>query len=71
MLNDIIELDYFAKFEVMLFRCDWADVNNSRGIKKDDYGFTMVNLSLLIHTNKHILDEPFVFSSQVKPVGLL
>ncbi|XP_039119539.1 uncharacterized protein LOC120255833 [Dioscorea cayenensis subsp. rotundata] len=68
VLNDIIELDYFNKFKVVLFRCDWADVNNSRGLKKDRYGFTIVNFSRTIHTGKHILDEPYVFSSQVKQV---
>ncbi|XP_039115825.1 uncharacterized protein LOC120251353 [Dioscorea cayenensis subsp. rotundata] len=66
VLNDIIELDYFNKFKVVLFRCDWADVNNSRGLKNDRYGFTMVNFTRTIHTGEHILDEPYVFSSQVK-----
>ncbi|XP_039135718.1 uncharacterized protein LOC120273139 [Dioscorea cayenensis subsp. rotundata] len=68
ILNDIIELDYFQKFKVVLFRCDWADVTNSRGIKKDKYGFTMVNFSRLIHTGANVIDEPYVFSSQVKQV---
>ncbi|XP_039117900.1 uncharacterized protein LOC120253690 [Dioscorea cayenensis subsp. rotundata] len=68
ILTDIIELDYFNKFKVVLFRCDWADVTNSRGIKNDKYGFTMVNFSRTIHTGEHILDEPYVLSSQVKQV---
>ncbi|XP_039142533.1 uncharacterized protein LOC120279674 [Dioscorea cayenensis subsp. rotundata] len=68
ILNDIIELDYFQKFKVVLFRCDWVDVTNSRGIKKDKYGFTMVNFSRLIHTGANVIDEPYVFSSQVKQV---
>ncbi|XP_039119143.1 uncharacterized protein LOC120255377 [Dioscorea cayenensis subsp. rotundata] len=68
ILNDIIELDYFQKFKVVLFRCDWADVTNSRGIKKDKYGFSMVNFSRLIHTGAHVIYEPYVFSSQVKQV---
>ncbi|XP_039116446.1 uncharacterized protein LOC120251857 [Dioscorea cayenensis subsp. rotundata] len=45
-----------------------ADVTNSRGIKKDKYGFTMVNFSRLIHTGANVIDEPYVFSSQVKQV---
>ncbi|XP_039134228.1 uncharacterized protein LOC120271620 [Dioscorea cayenensis subsp. rotundata] len=68
VLNDIIELDYFNKYKIVLFRCDWADISTSRGIKKDKFGFTMVNFSRLIHTGENILDEPFVFSSQVKQV---
>ncbi|KAK5846205.1 hypothetical protein PVK06_002480 [Gossypium arboreum] len=52
LLTDIIELDYYGKWKVVLFRCHWADVNTVRGIKKDQYGFTM----------------PYVFSSQVKQV---
>lgn len=68
VLNDIIELDYFNKFKVVLFRCDWADVNNSRGAKKDRYGFIMVKFSRMIHPGKHILNESYVFSSQVKQV---
>lgn len=70
ILTDIIELDYFNKFKVVLFRCDWADVNTSRGVKNDKYGFTMVNFSRTIHTGEHILDEPYVLSSQVKQVFL-
>ncbi|OMO52139.1 Zinc finger, CCHC-type [Corchorus capsularis] len=68
ILNDIIELDYYDKFKVVLFRCDWADVNTSRGVKKDQFGFTLVNFSHLIHTGQQLMDEPYVFSSQVKQV---
>ncbi|KAG8481745.1 hypothetical protein CXB51_026629 [Gossypium anomalum] len=35
LLTDIIELDYYGRWKVILFRCDWADVNTARGIKKD------------------------------------
>ncbi|KAH1097056.1 hypothetical protein J1N35_013977 [Gossypium stocksii] len=33
LLTDIIDLDYYGKWKVVLFRCDWADVNTARGIK--------------------------------------
>ncbi|KAK5811764.1 hypothetical protein PVK06_027132 [Gossypium arboreum] len=66
LLTDIIELDYYGRWKVVLFRCDWADVNTTRGIKKDEFGFTMVNFSRLIHTGQQLMDEPYVFSSQVK-----
>ncbi|KAK5840336.1 hypothetical protein PVK06_009230 [Gossypium arboreum] len=68
LLTDIIELDYYGRWKVVLFRCDWADVNTARGIKKDQFGFTMVNFSCFIHTGQQLMDEPYVFSSQVKQV---
>ncbi|KAK5840065.1 hypothetical protein PVK06_008933 [Gossypium arboreum] len=68
LLTDIIELDYCGKKKVVLFRCDWADVNIARRIKKDQFGFTMVNFSRLIHIGQQLIDKPYVFSSQVKQV---
>ncbi|KAK5842882.1 hypothetical protein PVK06_005298 [Gossypium arboreum] len=68
LLNDIIELDYYGKWKVVLFRCDSADANTAQGIKNDQFGFTMVNFSRLIHTGEHLIDEPYIFSSQVKQV---
>ncbi|KAG8493493.1 hypothetical protein CXB51_010896 [Gossypium anomalum] len=68
LLTDIIELDYYGRWKVILFRCDWDDVNTARGIKKDQFGFTMVNFSRLIHTGQQLMDKPYVFSSQVKQV---
>ncbi|KAG8482791.1 hypothetical protein CXB51_024455 [Gossypium anomalum] len=68
LLTDIIKLDYYGKWKVVLFRCDWADANTARGIKNDQFGFIMVNFSRLIHTGEHLIDEPYVFSSQVKQV---
>ncbi len=67
-LTDIIELDYYGKWKVVLFRGDWADVNTGRGIKQDQFGFTMVNFARLIHTGQQLIDKPYVFSSQVKQV---
>ncbi|KAK5833217.1 hypothetical protein PVK06_017035 [Gossypium arboreum] len=68
LITDIIELDYYGRWKVVLFRCDWADVNTARGIKEDQFGFTMLNFSRLIHTGQQLMDEPYVFSSQVKQV---
>ncbi|KAK5825816.1 hypothetical protein PVK06_020684 [Gossypium arboreum] len=68
LITDIIELDYYGKWKVVLFRCYWADANTARGIKNDQFGFTMVNFSRLIHIGEHLIDEPYVFSSQVKQV---
>ncbi|KAK5824570.1 hypothetical protein PVK06_019350 [Gossypium arboreum] len=71
LLTDIIELDYYGKWKFVLFRCDWVDANTARRIKNDQFGFTMVNFSRLIHTGEHLIDEPYVFSSQVKQVFYL
>ncbi|KAH1130736.1 hypothetical protein J1N35_002114 [Gossypium stocksii] len=60
LLTDIIELDYYGKWK--------ADVNTARGIKSDQFGFTMVYFSRLIHIGEQLIDEPYVFSSQVKQV---
>ncbi|XP_022031985.1 uncharacterized protein LOC110933051 [Helianthus annuus] len=54
---DIIELDYWSKFRVVLFHCEWYQV------EKDDYGLTCVNLNKLCYS-----DDPFVMPSQVKQV---
>ncbi|XP_057988994.1 uncharacterized protein LOC110642155 [Hevea brasiliensis] len=68
VINDIIELNYYEMFKVVLFKCDWVDVEWGKGIRKDELGFTLVNLSKLIHTRVHLHDEPFVFVSQMQKV---
>ena len=52
----------------VLFKCDWFDTKQGRGVKKDALGFTLVNFSKLIHIGTNLLDEPFVFASQVQQV---
>ncbi|KAH0695088.1 hypothetical protein KY285_022185 [Solanum tuberosum] len=50
---DIVELDYFGHFKVVLFKCDWYEVEN------DTYGLTYV------YFNKRCSqEEPFVLGSQ-------
>ena len=50
---DIIELDYYGHFKVVLFRCDWYDAG------EDIYGLTYV------HFNKKCYqEEPFILASQ-------
>jgi len=67
-LKEIIELDYMGRFSVVLFKCDWVDVTLGRGIKRDEYGFTLVNFSNLIHTGEKQEHEPFIFASQANQV---
>ena len=33
VFTDIFELDYYEKFKVGLFRCDWMDINLPKGLK--------------------------------------
>jgi len=64
---DIIELDYYSECKVVLFRCDWVNVN-SRGLKKDKRGFTPLNFSQRIHEGGALKDDPYIFSSQAQQV---
>ncbi|XP_039140514.1 uncharacterized protein LOC120277730 [Dioscorea cayenensis subsp. rotundata] len=66
VLTDIIQLNYSGRFKVVLFKCDWIDPN--RGLKKDKFGFTIVNFSHLAHSGTNLVDDPFVFASQAKKV---
>ncbi|KAL0906060.1 hypothetical protein M5K25_024522 [Dendrobium thyrsiflorum] len=45
---------------VILFKCDWANTS-SAGIKQNEFDYTLVNFSRLIHTGQKIQDDPFVF----------
>jgi hypothetical protein len=64
-LNDIIELNYSGQIRVVLFKCDWVDVN--RGCKIDN-GVTLVNFSYKAHRGANLADDPYVFASQVDKV---
>nr|GMD16050.1 uncharacterized protein LOC109190818 [Ipomoea batatas]GMD19125.1 uncharacterized protein LOC109190818 [Ipomoea batatas] len=67
-LVDIIELNYYSKFVVTLFKCIWADTTTPRGIRRDSYGFTEVNFSRTIHVGDSIDDEPYVLAEQAQMV---
>jgi len=64
-LNDIIELNNSGQIRVVLFKCDWVDIN--RGCKID-HGVTLVNFSYKTHTGGNITDDPFVLAAQVDKV---
>ncbi|XP_021846453.2 uncharacterized protein [Spinacia oleracea] len=65
-LKEILELDYYGSFKVLMFRCDWVDVR--RGVKTYSSGRIRVNFSKLMHTGQKLDDDPFIFSSQAKQV---
>nr|KAJ0202983.1 hypothetical protein LSAT_V11C500276040 [Lactuca sativa] len=60
-INEIWDLDY-RMFTIPVFMCDWVD---SRGVKKDDLGFMIVNFDRLGQKS-----EPFVLASQVKQIDV-
>nr|GEW11580.1 hypothetical protein CTI12_AA180240 [Tanacetum cinerariifolium] len=65
-LKEVVKLNYSGKIRMVLFKCDWVDVN--KGCKRDKFGITLVNFSHLTHSGSDIHDDPFVFASQVDKV---
>jgi hypothetical protein len=66
-LIDIVEL-FYCGFSVVMFKCEWANTTNPRGIKKDKLGFTSINFARLIHTGEHEDDEPYIKASEAQMV---
>lgn len=60
VIEEVWELDYHA-FKAPLFLCNWAE--NDKGIKVDDLGFTLVDLSRQGHKK-----DKYVSVEQVKQV---
>ncbi len=68
VIQKIIALDYLGSQEVVLFKCDWFEVpppgrNQSRGYKKDEYGFISVDITRLQYK-----DDPFILGIQAEQV---
>ena len=63
VLIDIIELNYSDKYRYVLFKCQWTDVISGRECKKDEFGFSLVNFSQLIHMSDQLIDKPYVLAS--------
>lgn len=64
VLKEVIKLEYLGGNYVVLFRCDWYDVWDSRrGKNVDKYGYVSVDSQRFLKTN-----EPFVLASQVSQV---
>ena len=54
-ITDMIELDYYGHFKVVLFRCDWFEA------QEDIFGLTYV------HFNKRCYrDDPFILACQAR-----
>ncbi|CAO2821038.1 unnamed protein product [Amaranthus hypochondriacus] len=69
LLEKVIVLEYDSLKDrtsprVVLFRCKWFDVfDDRRGIHKDKFGATLVNITRKLRTN-----EPFALVSQIEQV---
>ncbi|KAL7584188.1 uncharacterized protein LOC111879845 [Lactuca sativa] len=61
VIQEIWELNYDSSVVVPVFKCKWVD--NRRGVKVDEDGFTLVNLS----TNGYV-SEPFILAKQANQV---
>ncbi|XP_061371520.1 uncharacterized protein LOC133314095 [Gastrolobium bilobum] len=55
-------------YSITLFKCQWANTTNPRGIKKDNLGFTSINFTRLIHTGENEDDEPYIKASEAQMV---
>ncbi|KAM6567351.1 hypothetical protein CsatA_026479 [Cannabis sativa] len=60
VIEEIWELNYFA-FRIPLFKCSWVD--NNVGVKTDELGFTLVDLS-----KRGSKNDPFIMASQAVQV---
>ncbi|XP_073060012.1 uncharacterized protein [Primulina eburnea] len=60
VIEEIWKLDYH-KFQIPMFKCNW--VENNKGIKLDDLGFTLVNLKRI-----GFKSDSFILGSQAKQV---
>ncbi|KMT06096.1 hypothetical protein BVRB_7g164130 [Beta vulgaris subsp. vulgaris] len=64
VLKDVYELQYPGENHVIVFKCDWYDVQHQgRGYKIDEYGITSLSKELSLATY-----EPFVLESQAEQV---
>ncbi|WVZ13620.1 hypothetical protein V8G54_011186 [Vigna mungo] len=67
-LEDVIELNYYGQFKVVLFKCKWVDTTRERGYKRDQWNFNCVNFDRLIHIGNREEHEPYIEASQAQMV---
>jgi hypothetical protein len=69
IIKQIIELNYYHKGNVVLFKCDWVDNRgHNKWVKTDQFGITTVNFKHLFNTGDKMSDEPFILASQASQV---
>jgi hypothetical protein len=60
-IHDIWELDYDARLQISVFKCEW--VKHPNGVSVDNCGLTLVDLKNLGHK-----DDPWVLVDRVTQV---
>jgi hypothetical protein len=63
-IQDIWELDYNARLQIPVFKCEW--VKHLNGVSVDNYGLALVDLKILDHK-----DDPWVLTDRVAQVFYL
>ncbi|XP_012846911.1 PREDICTED: uncharacterized protein LOC105966882 [Erythranthe guttata] len=66
VLTDIIDIQYTKDIQFLMFKCDWVD--NERGVKQDEFKFTLVNFNYLMYERNLPTDEPFILATQSQQV---
>ncbi|KAG8387592.1 hypothetical protein BUALT_Bualt02G0037300 [Buddleja alternifolia] len=66
VLTDIIQIHYSSNLRYNLFKCDW--INNEKGLKIDQFKFTLVNFNHVMYTGREYSDEPYFLSTQAEQV---
>nr|GEU91513.1 tetratricopeptide-like helical domain, DYW domain protein [Tanacetum cinerariifolium] len=60
-LTNIIELEYYRGYKIVLFQCDWVNNRLYRGLKNDKYGFLLVNFSRPLIPGADLTARQFVY----------
>jgi hypothetical protein len=60
-IQDIRELDYGVRLQILVFKCQW--VKHPNGVSVDNYGLTLVDLKNVGHK-----DDPWVLVDRVAQV---
>jgi hypothetical protein len=60
-IHDIWELDYGARLQILIFKCEW--VKHPNGVSVDNYGLTLVDMKNIGHK-----DDPWVLADRVAQV---
>jgi len=67
-LVDIIKINYYGRFSIILFKCKWINTTTSRGIMSDENRFTLVSFARLIHIGHNDDDEPYIKALEAQMV---
>ena len=69
IIQEILELNYHHKGNVVVYKCDWVDNRvQNKWVKTDQFGITSVNFKHLFNTGEKLSDEPFILASQATQV---